>query len=89
MTWPARRADRCAAARDAAEHGGLPCARVPVRSTTAAAGDAVRPDEDEARAPDITAVPFYVVGRTYGIPGATPPFGYRLRRCVLHAMVGP
>jgi predicted DsbA family dithiol-disulfide isomerase len=34
---------------------------------------AVRSDEQEARALGITAVPFFVLDRTYGIPGAQPP----------------
>jgi hypothetical protein len=92
-------------------------------------GDAVRADEDEARALGMTEVPFYAVDGNHGISGARPdeaftqalrqvrasravrplfrgdyprrrpprapwrrampPFGYRLRRCVVHAMVGP
>jgi len=35
-------------------------------------GDAVRADEDEARALGITGVPFYVVDGKYGISGAQP-----------------
>jgi predicted DsbA family dithiol-disulfide isomerase len=35
-------------------------------------GDAVRTDEDQARALGITGVPFYVIDRKYGISGAQP-----------------
>ena len=35
--------------------------------------DDVREDEVQAAAMDISAVPFFVVERTYGIPGAQPP----------------
>ena len=35
-------------------------------------GEAVRADEDEARALGITRVPFYVIDRKYGVSGAQP-----------------
>ena len=41
-------------------------------------GEAVRADEDEARALGITGVPFYVIDGTYGVSGAQPAEAFTL-----------
>jgi len=53
------------------EEVGLPDAAELLASD--AYGDAVRGDEREARLLGISAVPFFVIDRYYGIEGAQPP----------------
>ena len=57
---------------DVAAEAGLDRGRAQQALEDGSYGDAVRADEDEARALGIAGVPFYVVDGKYGISGAQP-----------------
>jgi len=64
--------DHSALARLAAE-AGLDADEVRATLASDAYADAVRADEEAARSFGISAVPFFVVDRQFGAPGAQPP----------------